>query len=241
MSGFDETKWNDKDFSKEFRDAADAFIPERKRHLETAVSYYKYFLQGNAGKNILDLGCGDGSLTAALMEEESAITATLTDASADMLTAAKERFSDHKGIEFINATFEDMVKEELLGDRRFDFAVSSLAIHHMSFEGKKALFSYVFDHINTGGAFYLIDVVLPPTERLEEWYLHMWTEWLKTKPAGDKGKESITFDASKKYKDNPGNTPDTLQAQLSALEEIGFTEVDCFYKSGIFTAFGGRK
>ena len=69
----------------------------------------------------------------------------------------------------------------------------------------------------------------------------MWTEWLKAKPVGDKAKESETFDASKKYKDNPDNIPDTLQDQLAALEDIGFTEVDCFYKSGIFTAFGGRR
>jgi hypothetical protein len=34
---------------------------------------------------------------------------------------------------------------------------------------------------------------------------------------------------------------DTLGNQLSALEAAGFADVDCYYKNGIFAAFGGRK
>ena len=29
--------------------------------------------------------------------------------------------------------------------------------------------------------------------------------------------------------------------QINALKEIGFREVDCYYKYGIFAVFGGRK
>jgi tRNA (cmo5U34)-methyltransferase len=35
--------------------------------------------------------------------------------------------------------------------------------------------------------------------------------------------------------------PDTLAAQLNALQTIGFEDVDCFYKYGIFTMYGGKK
>ena len=46
----------------------------------------------------------------------------------------------------------------------------------------------------------------------------------------------------KRYKDPAStNRPDTLEDQLSALIDAGFSDVDCYYKNGIFAVFGGRK
>jgi tRNA (cmo5U34)-methyltransferase len=32
-----------------------------------------------------------------------------------------------------------------------------------------------------------------------------------------------------------------MSDQLTSLEEIGFKEVDCYYKYGVFAIFGGRR
>ena len=45
----------------------------------------------------------------------------------------------------------------------------------------------------------------------------------------------------KRYKDLRENKPDTLESQLKTLKEIGFSEVDCFYKYGIFSVYGGKR
>lgn len=37
------------------------------------------------------------------------------------------------------------------------------------------------------------------------------------------------------------NLPDTLDAQLESLEKVGFKDVDCYFKYGIFSVFGGFK
>ncbi|MFW5807424.1 MAG: hypothetical protein ACOCWH_00040 [Spirochaetota bacterium] len=37
------------------------------------------------------------------------------------------------------------------------------------------------------------------------------------------------------------NKPSTLGSQLEMLEEIGFRDVDCYLKKGIFDMFGGNK
>jgi len=37
------------------------------------------------------------------------------------------------------------------------------------------------------------------------------------------------------------NKPDTLSNQLTALEEAGFLDVDCYFKNGIFAVFGGKR
>jgi len=34
---------------------------------------------------------------------------------------------------------------------------------------------------------------------------------------------------------------DMLKDQINAIEEIGFKDVDCFYKYGVFAMYGGRK
>jgi tRNA (cmo5U34)-methyltransferase len=44
-----------------------------------------------------------------------------------------------------------------------------------------------------------------------------------------------------RYKANSDNVPDTLRVQLEALEKIGFRQVDCYYKFGIYVMFGGQK
>lgn len=48
-------------------------------------------------------------------------------------------------------------------------------------------------------------------------------------------------DIIQRYKDNRDNKPDTLDKQLKALKSVGFKDVDCYYKYGIFTMYGGRK
>ena len=36
------------------------------------------------------------------------------------------------------------------------------------------------------------------------------------------------------------NRPDALESELIALEEAGFSDVDCYFKNGIFTFFWGK-
>ncbi len=86
-----------------------------------------------------------------------------------------------------------------------------------------------------------IDVVLAPSEALEQWYLSLWKDWI------DDRKRSLGIAGNqcdgivRQYKDNKDNKPDTLDSQLDALRSSGFHEVDCYYKYGIFTMFGGKK
>lgn len=86
-----------------------------------------------------------------------------------------------------------------------------------------------------------IDVVLSPTENLEKWYLLLWKEWIDERKKSS-GTEGHYFDdIIDRYKNNKDNKPDTLEDQLNALKGIGFRDVDCFYKYGIFSMYGGRK
>jgi tRNA (cmo5U34)-methyltransferase len=240
MTAFDESNWAKPEFAQGYRENADIYVLERRRMLSILQSFYLHFLKGNSSKTMLDLGCGDGILTSAIAEVDDAITATLVDGSADMLRKAEERLIGLKNARFVRAGFEEIVSEDSI-DGNYDLIATSLAIHHLTLDGKKSIFRYVHDHLNPGGYFVNIDVVLAPHETLEQWYASLWREWIDERTRVLRIQREDFVSVVDRYKRNKDNKPDTLEAQLEGLMDAGFSEVDCYYKYGIFAMFGGRK
>jgi tRNA (cmo5U34)-methyltransferase len=238
MSDFAKSHWADSSFAREYRTQADSYIPERQILIEIVQSVYRNLVKGSRPCRMLDLGCGDGLVVEELLEANDTIDATLVDGSAEMLEAAGSRLARFEKKHLVHASFQDLLTKDPLPDT-YDFVLSSLAIHHLTMPEKEALFDYVHRHLNPGAFFLIIDVVLSPTDDLEKWYLMLWHEWIDTH-AADANKASL-LSIPQKYKDNPDNVPNGLQPQLQALQKLGFKNVDCYYKYGIFAMFGGSK
>jgi len=240
MSEFEKSEWRKKESAQEFIENADYYILERKRLFEIMKSLYKHFLANkieNKSPKFLELGCGDGRITQELLNVDKNLEGTLIDGSKEMIENAKNRLKSYPNLNYIQITFQELIKSDL---NKFDFIVSSLAIHHLSFDQKKTLFEYIYDNLNDNGFFLNIDVVKAPSLDLEEWYLLLWKEWITEKDSENDGNESFIH-IPEKYKNNPDNHPDTLKKQLNSLESIGFKNVDCYYKYGIFSVYGGQK
>jgi SAM-dependent methyltransferase len=92
-----------------------------------------------AGRRILDLGCGDGVLTARMIEAGASVLGV--DASPSMVEAAKAR-----GIDAIVADAADLSFE-----KKFDAVVSNAALHWMS--DQKAVVGNVYRALRPGGRF----------------------------------------------------------------------------------------
>jgi len=239
MTEFDQTNWAKAGFARQYREKADIYIVERRRMLEIMKSYYRHF-PGCTGQNhILDLGCGDGIITDNLLEIDDSISATLIDGSGDMLNNAKERLKGYKDIRYIQASFQDILEKDIFREK-FNFIVSSLAIHHLAMDEKRRLFEKIYSYLDTEGYFMNIDVILAPAETLEQWYLTLWREWMDEKKTAA-GIEMDDDDVVRRFQDNKDNKPDTLNDQLNALRNAGFKDVDCFYKYGVFTVYGGKR
>jgi tRNA (cmo5U34)-methyltransferase len=239
MTEFEKTNWSQPEFSRGYRDNADVFIVERRRMLAILQSYYAHFLKNGRQRTMLDLGCGDGIVASAVAEIDNGVSVTLVDGSRDMLKKAKERLKSLKQAACVPASFQEIIRKDLLRGY-YDFIASSLAIHHLTMQEKAALFRKIFKLLNRGGHFVNIDVVLAPSASLEKWYLSLWRDWIDERK-WDLGIESDQFnDITRRYK-NAENKPDPLLRQLEALKAAGFADVDCYYQYGIFTIFGGRK
>ena len=240
MTGFTQSRWAKPDFSQGYRDNADLFIVERQRMLSILQSFYVNFVRDGTPKRMLDLGCGDGIVTAAIAEVDPALAATLVDGSPEMLTKAEDRLRGLAGLRIIQASFEGLTTANL-SNAGYDFIASSLAIHHLAMAGKSALFELIHSQLKPGAWFVNIDVILAPSDRLEQWYMHLWSDWIVDRKRGLNIPGDQFNDIPRQYKDNQDNKPDTLPDQLEAMAKIGFLEVDCFYKYGIFAIFGGRR
>lgn len=238
MTKFEKSHWADTEFSQNYRDDAGIFLPFRYQFFVIAKSLYGYFIDPKFEGRILDLGCGDGLFVHELLQSFTPKSVTLVDGSAEMLNAAKKRLGNNAKINFMKATFQDVLTKKLLSGS-FDFIYSSLAIHHLPFEEKKLLYCTIHKLLSPGGCFIHYDVVMPTSEKIEKWFLTEWREWIHRHPDKERSKRLLSIPEG--YKENQDNIPDTLESQLQALEHIGFKEVDCFFKYGIFSLFGGFK
>jgi SAM-dependent methyltransferase len=155
---------------------------------------------------VLDLGTGDGRLLALLQRDRQRLFGIGLDASEVMLKAARERFAGEERIELI----EHDLTNPLPQLERFDAVVSSMAIHHLEHDRKRALYAEVFELLEPGGVFANFEHVASPTERLHFAFYAAIGEPLE-------------------YED-PSDRLLDVETQLRYLRDAGFTDVDCYWK-----------
>lgn len=233
-------QWSQKDFSRKYLEIADVMIVGRKRSLDMLKSFYRYFLRGKKSNRVLDLGCGDGILINELLNIDDSISGTLIDGSNDMLEKARIRLAEFGDNRFENFSFQDLISTKPdIGE--FEFIVSSLAIHHINSSEKKELFAYVYARLVDGGYFVIVDCTRSQAQPVENWFLQVWRERIEERQVG----LNVEADFEKmyeKYTETEHYTRvDTMESQMKALQEVGFKEVDCYYKHGLFAMFGGKK
>jgi cyclopropane fatty-acyl-phospholipid synthase-like methyltransferase len=153
---------------------------------------------------VLDLGTGDGRLLALVCSRHTGAQAVGIDSSQPMLARAAERFGSSTTVEL---GVHDL-NQSLAVSIPFDVVVSGLAIHHLSDERKRTLFSEIYALLAPGGVFANLDLVASATSRLHERFRH----------------------AIGRVQDDPTDRLAGLWEQLTWLRDVGFGEVDCHFK-----------
>jgi tRNA (cmo5U34)-methyltransferase len=155
---------------------------------------------------ILDLGTGDGRLLGLLKCDRPNVASVAIDFSPTMLEKVRTRFADDKSVAVIAHNFDDSLPD--LGT--FDAVVSSFAIHHVEDDRKRSLYAEIFELLEPGGIFCNLEHVASATEALHE-----------------KFREALGITDSP---DDPSNKLLDVETQLGWFREIGFTDVDCYWK-----------
>lgn len=246
-STFASTRWAKSKDVLNYLEHADILVPERSAFRSLLKSFFSHYLGTKKDIRLLDLGSGDGAMVSVILDVLAPgvmLHATLVDASTDMLKKAKENLSERCSLELLEMTLEHAalggLKEE--GVREIDLCVSSLAIHHLITKDKATLYNAAFGALAPGGYIINMDTTLAPSVELEEFYATLREED-SLKAAKEKGINISTLDDIINWHKNPEHHSrlDTLETQLEMLKRAGFIEVDCFYKKGVFSAFGGMR
>jgi SAM-dependent methyltransferase len=157
-------------------------------------------------RRILDLGTGDGRLLALLQVDRPETLGMGLDFSELMLEAVRKRFADDERIELVK---HDLA-QPLPALGRFDVVVSSMAIHHLEHERKRALYGEVFELLEPGGVFANFEHVASANHRLHLAFFAAINEPLEHEDPSDRLLD--------------------VETQLGWLREHGFDDVDCYWK-----------
>jgi SAM-dependent methyltransferase len=159
-------------------------------------------------RRILDLGTGDGRLLGLLLRDRPVMAGVGLDFSKPMLRAARERFAGDGRITLLEHDLAEPLRVEALG--RFDAVVSSFAIHHLEHERKRSLYGEVLDLLQPGGVFANLEHVASPSERLHVAFFAAIGEPLEEA--------------------DPSDRLLGVETQLEWLRELGFDDIDCYWK-----------
>lgn len=170
----------------------------------------------DAGR-ILDLGAGDGRLLSLLLLACPTACGVALEFSPPMLDRLRQRFGQDDRVEIVEHDLERTLPP--LG--KFDVVASSFAIHHLPHPRKEALYHEIWGVLEPGGIFGNLEHVASPSSRIHERFL----DALGITPEEE--------DRSNKLLD--------VETQLRWLREIGFEDVDCYWKWRELALLIGRR
>lgn len=193
-------EWSQCDHALNYLTLADQ-IPYKKDGEQVLIDFIPH-----SAKRILDLGTGDGRLIKLLKTKLLKLDEAIgLDISPTMINVAKDSFKENPLIKIKEHDLSYPLPKNL---GRFDVIVSGFAIHHLPHERKLTLFKEVFEMINPGGMFCNYDHVASSTIELHKQFLARTVY---------------------KKEDQSNKLLDT-EIQLKWLRDIGFTDVDCYWK-----------
>jgi tRNA (cmo5U34)-methyltransferase len=236
-------QWTE-DLSRQFMDYGRYFVPEREGQMQRIVALLADL---DPKPCIVELCCGEGLLTEAVLEAYPDCSILAMDGSTEMLTKAQSRLS----------RFGDRCRCQL-----FDLAstswrsfsppanafISSLAIHHLPEPKKQALFKDIHRNLTPGGMLVIADVLevaglAGKKLAAEEW--DRAVRHLSMELDGDD--KAFNFFITEgwnmhRYLDPEDiDKPSPIFSQLKWLEEAGFTDIDVNWLYAGHAVFSARK
>ena len=168
-------------------------------------------------RRVLDVGAGDGRLLDLVLRARPEADGVALDFSPHMLDWLKSRFEDVTRVTVVSHDLDQPLPA--LG--RFDVVVSSFAIHHLVHERKRELYAETWTALSPGGVFCNLEHVAPASAYGHERFLQA----MGVAPEDE----------------DPSNKLLDVHRQLTWLREIGFVDVDCYWKWRELALLMGRK
>ena len=232
------------DFVAKFLQTVRGAVPLTIEQIDTMLQLIAA-ARGQRIGTFLDLGCGDGVLSAAILDEHPQTRGLLVDFSAPVLEVARRRLQgEAHRIEFLETDFQQAGWVRRVAPHApLDVVVSGFAIHHLPDDRKRALYAEIFDLLAPEGLFINIEHVASATRWtesvLDDYMIDaIFGKELKAAPGKPRAEVARDYYA-RSAKD--ANILAPLEVQCDWLREIGFENVECYLKVLELAVFGGQK
>lgn len=233
--------WNRKEKLFKYVDGVRQFFPLAIEQLDIISRIIEKYNPGI--KTFLDLGCGDGFLGYYIYNLYPDSHGVFLDISNEMIEKAQKKDNNHKS-EFIVKDFGDSDwYKAITTSERFDLVISGYSIHHIENEKKKRLYKDIYNLLNTNGIFLNLEHVSSASPLGEELFSELFLNGMSDYQ-DNIGEPKTREELEKIYKDPDHKALNKLESvteQCTWLNEIGFTNVDCFLKIYELAIFGGIK
>ena len=246
MQGSDTTPQWEEGNSQDFIDYGKYFVPDREVQINCICEVIP---PPSEPAYILDLCCGEGLLTRALLDKFPECRLYGLDGSPKMIAHIENALATY-GVRFKARQF-DLAASDW---REFPFpvhaVVSSLAIHHLDGTEKQVLFKDIASILTPGGSFIIADLTEPMDPYGKGFASNAWDEAVRQRSLhldGDlKGYDhfcELGWNHYAHLEPDPDSIdkPSSLFDQLKWLEQAGFIDVDVFWMKAGHAIFGGRK
>jgi SAM-dependent methyltransferase len=218
-------------------------IPLAQEQIGVMMSILK--TRGQPVGNFLDLGCGDGILGAAILGEYPQSRGVLIDFSEPMLEQARQSLKEYEDqLSFESLDYGDPAwVNRIKGHGPFDVIVSGFSIHHQPDARKRDVYQGIFSLLKPGGWFINIEHVASSAQLNVELFEH---HYASVRHAMEKQNGSVRTleQVIEEYSTRPDKAANILapvELQCDWLNEIGYEEVDCYFRIFEVAVFGGRK
>ena len=237
MASQADAQWSDED-SATFLKYGAAFVPRRAEQLWTIGT----LVATAAPRLVIDLCCGEGHLSRALLERLPQVHVEGLDASERMLQAARAALAPYTD-RFRAARFD--IHERPWRDRLnpADAFVSSLALHHLTADEKAAAYGDLCTALPPGGLFVNADLVLPPSAAGCALAAEAWDRSVRESADGPDAYaafESLRWNLFRYPEDNDTDYPLPIAQELSLMAGAGFVDVDVYWLYAGHAIWGGR-
>jgi ubiquinone/menaquinone biosynthesis C-methylase UbiE len=231
--------WKERDVAAAFLNERSLLIPDRQRQLEVALRVLRF--AGREPRRVLDLGAGDAILLATVLEAFPQATGVALDFSPLMLEQARHRLTRFgPRATTVEADLQTPAWQHAVRGP-FDAVLSGFAIHHLSHERKRELYREIHALTAPGGLFLNMEHVSSPTPRVEDLFNDMMTEHLYLRRK-DRGEDVSLEQVRKDFLERPDRAANILasvEEQVQWLRDLGFQDVDCYWKYFELAVFGG--
>jgi len=192
----------------------------------------------------IDLGCGDGILGAAVLGQYPYAHGLLIDFSEPMLVKAREQLAEvsHQ-LKFINLDYGNPAwVQAVRASGPFDAIVSGYSIHHQRDARKRAIYAEIFDLLAPGGWFVNIEHVSSAAQTNIDLFEKHYID-ARYALGLQHGETRSRAELANEYTQRPDKAANLLapvELQCDWLCEIGYEEVDCYFRVYELAVFAGR-